>query len=78
MRRPAIWAMCQNLPTNMTIFTMNTNIEMARSDGCQKVMVSAPSTADIRCHNSRISARGVSTGVILLGGYWYGRIQADG
>ena len=30
--------MCQNLPTTMTIFTMNTNIEMARSDGCQNLM----------------------------------------
>jgi len=31
--------MCQNLPIIMTIFTMNTNIEMARSDGCQNLIL---------------------------------------
>jgi hypothetical protein len=39
MRRRAIWTIAKTFQTNMTIFTRNTNIEMARSDGCQSLML---------------------------------------
>jgi hypothetical protein len=41
MRRRAIWTIAKTFQTNMTIFTKNTNIEMARSDGCQSLTFSA-------------------------------------
>jgi hypothetical protein len=69
--------LCQNLRRHSRISALRTKVEILGLQAYQNLMVSVTSTADIRCHNSRISAGGVSTGVILLGGYRYGRTQAD-
>ena len=46
----AAWAMCQNLPTDMVISTMNIKVEMSRSEVCPNQMVSHLRTMVSRIH----------------------------